>query len=519
MKKIRNRLTRKKILIIDAVLFLLLAVCLLIPKTPEKVQGLTLDDSTFDSAEISWDASSDAKAYHVYRSEDGKNFDYLKTTRKTSYTDKKLITGKTYYYAVSASNGIKRTGPNTEESIEAEPSLDTPVISISTDSGSVEISIREVEGATGYRLFRNKKKIADLTDLSYVDEDAENDTKYTYKVKAFRDTGADNKRAYSDFSRGKKAELISAGTITAEVIEDKDLEISWSPNADYTEYELYNNEDLLTETSATSYTIEGIEAGNVYNIKLIGKSDDTTSPETLKSYEIKEEEMTNEDAIDAACDWGVKIAEDDSFSYGTGQRAHRYGCYFCGTNTGPNMNIKGKSKVNGHSYQKTYCCNPFVSACFAHGAGDEALLKACRRGKGVAMTEKSFTRYGHWKKYKKPAYGKLKRGDVLVKANHVALYIGDGQYVQASGEGWGAKTISVSDLKKSRYGQFQFIMRYTGNGRGTMLVAEECEVPEEAEPAGDKESAGKNTSGGENKTEDNKADEENKNKETTTPDA
>ena len=140
------------------------------------------------------------------------------------------------------------------------------------------------------------------------------------------------------------------------------------------------------------------------------------------------------------------------------------------------MNIKGTSLVDGHSYEKTYCCNPFVHACFAHGAGDENMLADCRRGRGVAMSAKSFTRYGHWENVGKPAASNLHRGDVLVKSNHMVLYVGDGQIAQATGirGGWGPINISVSNLG-SRYSKYSFVMRYTGTGRGVKRVIQEID--------------------------------------------
>ena len=33
-----------------------------------------------------------------------------------------------------------------------------------------------------------------------------------------------------------------------------------------------------------------------------------------------------------AAKWAVKIANDNSFTFGAGSKAHRKGCYFCGTN-------------------------------------------------------------------------------------------------------------------------------------------------------------------------------------------
>ena len=176
-----------------------------------------------------------------------------------------------------------------------------------------------------------------------------------------------------------------------------------------------------------------------------------------KKVKVTSRKSTCKEQIDGAVAWAVKIANDNSFSYGTGSGAHHFGCYFCGTNYGPRKYTKPSRK-----YKKTYCCNPFVSAAYAHGAQHPKMLAACRKGSGIGMSKSTFYRYGCWKCVGKPAYKDLKKGDVLVKSTHVAMYTGKGKFVEASGEGWSAGTIAVKKLKKSRYNGFSFVMRYKG---------------------------------------------------------
>ena len=54
------------------------------------------------------------------------------------------------------------------------------------------------------------------------------------------------------------------------------------------------------------------------------------------------------------------------------------------------------------------------------------------------------------------------KGDVLVKSNHVAMYIGGGKMAEASGGTWSAGSIAVKKMSKSRYNGFSYVMRYTG---------------------------------------------------------
>ena len=127
--------------------------------------------------------------------------------------------------------------------------------------------------------------------------------------------------------------------------------------------------------------------------------------------------------INDSIKWGKWIASDNSFHYGCGKDAHHNGCYFCGTQP----SIKKKSGIK--DWQKTYCCNPFVHACFAHGGLVPAMLSKCAKGSsyGFAKNEGYATSNLFKRVYN------LQAGDVLCSDSHVALYIGNGKVVQASG--------------------------------------------------------------------------------------
>ena len=427
---------------------------------PAEVEDLQISESNFNSAELRWDKSKNAKSYRVYRSKDGEKFDYVATTTDTKFKDEKLRTGDTYYYSVTARNGLKRTKIETNDPPEVTPSLETPALNVDLSDGKLKLSYSHIAGALGYEISRDGEVIGTSETTSFIDENADGEP-HDYQVKAYRYI---KEPVYSRASNKVAVEMQTIDGFTMEMFEG-DLNISWAKNYYYNDYKLMNGDQVLLESTDTEYTIENYEKNKIYDLKLVGftSDDKVQSPEVRKTFEIIEEDMNNEQAIDDAIRWGVKIAGDNTFTYGTGKRSHRYGCYFCQTNVGPRKNIKGKSKVNGHSYEKTYCCNPFVHACYAHGTGDPAMMKACLNGKGIAMSKKSFTRYGNWKHCGKVSKGNLKKGDVLVRENHVMLYIGDGNIVHAAGGGWDAGSIQVCNLGNRKY---SFVMRYTGTGRG-----------------------------------------------------
>lgn len=182
-----------------------------------------------------------------------------------------------------------------------------------------------------------------------------------------------------------------------------------------------------------------------------------------------------------AINWAWSVAKDNSFTYGTGKRAHRSGCYFCQTNTGPrkkNKERKGEPHVvkdsqgNGHTYERTYCCNTFVTAAYAHGAKDPKTLAVCKAGSCFGMSPKDWEKSPNFKrvgKAKSVPFDKLERGDVIMadsdKHCHVWLYLGFDRFVEAADEGWGAGTIAVKTGAKRRYNTYAkdntcYVVRY-----------------------------------------------------------
>lgn len=144
---------------------------------------------------------------------------------------------------------------------------------------------------------------------------------------------------------------------------------------------------------------------------------------TLPSYKLKK---SNAEVKNDAIIWAKKIAKSKNFHYGKGKHAHHNGCYYCGTQP------KSKKNAGIKKWEKTYCCNPFVHAAYAHGGCVPEMLSLCQKGKsyGFSTTEG----YAKSSLFKKVSLKDIKKGDVLCSDGHVALYIGSGKVIHAGNE-------------------------------------------------------------------------------------
>lgn len=131
--------------------------------------------------------------------------------------------------------------------------------------------------------------------------------------------------------------------------------------------------------------------------------------------------------------WSKIIANDNSFHYGRSTEANKKaanhnGCYFCGTQP----KVKKNSDIKG--WEKTYCCNPFTHAAFAHGGCVPAMLKICQSGKSYGFSAGSgYAKSSLFKQCKPKKISDMAVGTVMCNNHHVAQYGGNSEYVEASG--------------------------------------------------------------------------------------
>lgn len=485
------------------------------PKKPEQVTKLKVKEVTWQSVKLKWKKAKHAKSYVIYRSaQKDSGYKKIGTTKKKSYTDKGLTTGTKYWYRVRGVNGDKKGKKSSR--VKGTPRLSVPVLNKEERGEGIVLQIGAVDGAEGYVLLRDDKKLVEQSALSYTDTDTEVDQEHSYSVYSYRNVNGkrvSSKHADPVSAKKPKAsvKLKNANNVKNPLAEGSGYTIKGSIVSNTTiravqigvmkkdSYDWLGSKTHYVNNAVNALTFDisradsAVKFGSLqlgtYDYTILVDLADGSSKELKKQEFVVAEKSAATQTIPTenmvfpsqvtkgaqnAVKWAINIAGDNSFAYGKGSRAHHGGCYFCGTNvTGP------KKATKGSKWEKTYCCNPFIFAAYAHGAKDAAILKACQKGKCGGMLPGDWTKYGCFAtvgKCKDVAYEKLLAGDVIIsnkeksgQYHHVIMYCGDNKYVEAGYEGWGSGTIGVrSDMKgeyKKHYQKYSscYVMRYTGN--------------------------------------------------------
>lgn len=183
------------------------------------VPALTAASADPASVKVSWKKIAGATGYEVYRA-NSKNGKYAKKaviskSNTVNYTDKKLTTGKTYYYKVRAvAAGTVKTTYSGYSSVKSAKPLPSKVTNVKASAGSkrVKLSWKKASGVTGYEIYRATKKngkykkvksIGKAAANNYTDKKLKAKKTYYYKIRAYKTVSG--KKVYGAFSGVKGA--------------------------------------------------------------------------------------------------------------------------------------------------------------------------------------------------------------------------------------------------------------------------------------------------------------------------
>lgn len=248
---------------------------------PKQVVLKSVSSYDYNSIKITWNKVKNADKYQVYRAttKNGK-YKLVITTKKQTYINKGLITGKRYYYKVRAVNDGIKGKYSTKKS--AVPRLKRPAVSVTGKTQStISLDWKAVNGAKGYVVYRatsksgTYKKIATTSISFYKNSKLASGKTYYYKVRAYKKVNGKtkySKYSYIDKATTKKAVPVKLTDPVLKVSQTANhkVALSWDKVANAEGYILYRSigDDLdfqpVTKTKGTSYTNTLVKTGTTY---------------------------------------------------------------------------------------------------------------------------------------------------------------------------------------------------------------------------------------------------------------
>jgi len=237
---------------------------------------------------VGWRQVSGAMGYRVYRSTSASGAYGLvwsgaspasSSYMSISYIDNNLLPDTTYYYTVSACNGVGESSKSrycpATTILNAPTNISANVLS----SSSVTVSWSSVSGATGYRVYRSTSfsgsyfQVGNGTSsTSYTDNNVSPGTTYYYTVSAY------NSNVESSRSSSISATTIpnAPSGVSASSSSSSSVTVNWPSVNGAAGYRVYRSMSVsgsysqvgTTSSSYTSYTDNNVSPGTTYYYKV-----------------------------------------------------------------------------------------------------------------------------------------------------------------------------------------------------------------------------------------------------------
>ena len=175
-----------------------------VPASPAKFKARSAGTT---SVKLTWGKAAGADKYKVYRATSARGtYKLVKTTSSLSTTDRKLTTGKNYYYKVRALGGRNFYSSYTAVA-KVKPVPAKVTLKAKAGKRSATLSWTKVSGASGYKVYRatekndSYKRIYTTSKTKVVNKSLKKGRTYYYKVRAYKTVKG--KKIYGAYSAVK----------------------------------------------------------------------------------------------------------------------------------------------------------------------------------------------------------------------------------------------------------------------------------------------------------------------------
>jgi fibronectin type 3 domain-containing protein/glucose/arabinose dehydrogenase len=209
---------------------------------------------------LSWEGSSGASGYNVYRSE-SPDVEISTANRRnsaplesTTFTDSDVENGATYYYIVTAvGSGGESAASNSVAATPFAGALAAPTeLTAEAGESAIRLSWRPSAGASGYNVYRsetpdvetsaaNRRNTAPVRSSSFIDTQVSGDATYYYVVTA---VGAEGESAASnEVAISAGVEIPDAPTALLVHPGDGQVTLSWRASPTAVRYHIYRSKN------------------------------------------------------------------------------------------------------------------------------------------------------------------------------------------------------------------------------------------------------------------------------------
>lgn len=176
----------------------------------------------YNKIKLQWNKYNDADGYTLYRNTKKygtyQELVTINSKKTSSYIDKKVKPGKTYYYIVQPYKIIDGEYSYGTQSLSAEAKAAPAKVTLNsvknTGSKKATVTWKKQSGITGYEIYmsyykngsyRKVKNISKASTIKYTQKKLSKGYTYYFKVRSYKKVGG--KKVYGDFSKVKKVKI------------------------------------------------------------------------------------------------------------------------------------------------------------------------------------------------------------------------------------------------------------------------------------------------------------------------
>ena len=254
---------------------------------PYPAQNLSVTENGTNTA-ISWDAPEKGMpiGYNVYIN----NNLVAEETTNTSYSVS--LTEDINFVEIVAvyENDIYSIGLTNMESSDCFPPDNVEAVADAV-AGNITLTWDAVDGATGYKVYRNNSFLADVNTTAYTDDDIELGIVYCYTLRSVYDESNISSFSQEVCAHAGELPCNAPANISADIVEDDPAyehkfkaTITWNAVTNAKSYNVYIDNELAENVNSTSYIV-GYDEEGTYDVNVVTICENGES-EFSETYEL-----------------------------------------------------------------------------------------------------------------------------------------------------------------------------------------------------------------------------------------